>query len=73
MGRVWRVADYGSGDFVNVLDEHGGNVAWQIQRTDAELIVRAVAALPDDEHDWYFDSLTDAQGESFAFEVLKSL
>ena len=54
--RQWQVADYGSGFFVNVLDEHGGRVAWQVTREHAELIVRAVAALPD-EPDWPLDEL----------------
>jgi hypothetical protein len=35
----WQIADYGNPDYVNLLDEHGQRVAWQIRRADAEQII----------------------------------
>jgi len=51
MRKNWTIADYGNPNYVNILDEHGGKVAWQIERAHAERIMAGIALLPppDDE------------------------
>ena len=53
MSGQWEIAEYGNPNYVNLLDEHGQRIAWQIRREHAERIIAGqlllAAADEDDE------------------------